>query len=330
MRNKTMTTNEYFEDLFDRINLKIDDSERKLIEDKQTELRIALRGKLALKDDFLTGSYRRHTIIKPKKEGEMFDIDIFVAFDKKEYDEKELKELRSLVASALGEIKKENPKFGIDNINGTQRRSVCVEYGNNFFIDVVPSIEIEKDRLYKIFDQKTLAPVKSNPKLHAQLLTDANDFTGGKLVPIIKVLKSWKREKCDYMKSFHLESLAVELLGGDKTLSYADGIVKFFSEASTKLKTACLKDPANSVHFIDAYLDTDGTRNQLLNLVDIEKRYANDAVLFERSGDSESALIEWRKIFEPDTEKDIGKAGPYISSGPIIINKNPAKPWCNV
>lgn len=322
-----MTTNEYFEDLFSRINLTIDDNKRKFIEDKQNELRIALRGKLALKDDFLTGSYRRHTIIKPR-EGEMFDVDIFVAFSRTEYDEKELKELRSLVAVALAEIKKENPGFGINNINDTQRRSVCVEYGNNFFIDVVPSIEIEKDKLYKIFDQKTLAPVKSNPKLHAQLLTDANEYTGGKLVPIIKILKSWKREKCDYFKSFHLELLAVELLGGEKTLSYTDGIVKFFSEAGQKLKAACLKDPANSSYLIDAYLDTDGTRSELLNLVDIARRYANNAVRLERSGDSESALIEWRKIFEPDDEKN--KISPLASSGPIVINKNPAKPWCNV
>lgn len=325
-----MTINEYFEDLFSRINLNIDDSERKLIEDKQNELRIALRGKLSLKDDFLTGSYRRHTIIKPKKEGGMFDVDVFLAFDKKEYDAKELKELRGLVATALTEIKKENPSFGINNINDTQRRSVCVEYGNNFFIDVVPSIEIEKDKLYKIFDQKTLEPVKSNPKLHAQLLTDANEFTGGKLVPIIKILKSWKREKCDYMKSFHLELLAVELLGGEKTLFYTDGIVKFFSEASTKLKTACLKDPANNDYCIDAYLDTDGTRSQLLNLIDVERRYANDAMQYERNGDNESALKEWRKIFEPDADKDKNETGPHVSTGPIIINKNPAKPWCNV
>ena len=330
MRNKTMTTNEYFEDLFNRVNLKIDDKERKLIENKQTELRVALRGKLILKDDFLTGSYRRHTIIKPKKEGEMFDVDIFVAFDKKEYGEKELKELRSLVAVALAEIKKENPKFGINSINDSQRRSVCVEYGNNFFIDVVPSIEIEKDKLYKIFDKRTLAPVNSNPKLHAQLLTDANELTGGKLVPIIKMLKSWKREKCDYMKSFHLELLAVEILGGEKALSYSDGIVKFFSEASTKLKTACLKDPANSDYLIDAYLDTDGTRNQLLSLIDIEKKYANSAIKFEHDGDSEFTLIEWRKIFGSDTEKDENRIDPYISSGPIVINKSPARPWCNV
>ena len=323
-----MTTNEYLEDLFSKINLKIDDSERKLIEDKQNELRIALRRKLSLKDDFLTGSYRRHTIIKPKKEGDEFDVDVFVAFDKKEYDEKELKELRNLVANALGKIKVENPQFGIKKVNDTQRRSVCVEYGNDFFIDVVPSIEIEKDQLYKIFDQRTLAPVKSNPKLHAQLLTDANDLTGGKLVPIIKMLKFWKREKCDYMKSFHLELLAVDLLGSEKSLSYADGIVKFFSEAGQKLKTACLKDPANSDNFIDAYLDTDETRSKLVNLFSIERENAINAAKFECTGDSESALIKWRNIFAPDVEKS--KIRPMISSGPIVINKNPAKPWCNV
>ncbi len=61
-----MTTKEYFEKFLGKINLKIEDNERAFIEEKQNVIREKLRGKLSLQDDFLTGSYKRHTIIKPK------------------------------------------------------------------------------------------------------------------------------------------------------------------------------------------------------------------------------------------------------------------------
>jgi len=324
-----MTINEYFENLLDRVNLKIEDSEREFIEKKQNGLREALRAKLDLKDDFLTGSYRRHTIIKPKKEDEKFDVDVFVAFDKEKYDEKELAELRELVTSALSEIKGEKPELGITSVNDTQRRSVCVEFGNNFSIDIVPSIQIEKDKLYKIFDQRTLKPVKSNPKLHAQLLTEANDRTSGKLVPIIKMLKSWKREKCDYMKSFHLEFLTAELIGGGEISSYAEGIARFFSEAGTKLQQACLADPANNEYYIDAYLDEDRTRSEILTLVANEKEVAAEATSLENNGDGDAAVSEWKKIFESDDGKKVGGDRP-LSTGPTFINRTPSRPHCNV
>jgi hypothetical protein len=317
-----MTTTEFFEDLLDRINLKIDDKERDFIEEKQNALRDALREKLPLKDDFLTGSYKRHTIIKPLKDGEKFDVDVFLAFDNEEYGERELADLRKMVADALVEIKAENTKLGITDINDTQRRSVCVQFGNNFQIDVVPAIEVEKDVRYKIFDNQTLKAVKSNPKLHAQLLSEANDRTGGKLVPTIKMLKSWKRDKCDYMKSFHLELLAVDILGGKEIPSYPESVAKFFAEAKLKLKESCLKDPANSEYFIDAYLDDDGTRQKLLDLVVAESEAANDALEMEKD---EDAVGRWKDIFENsdlETAEAIRSGGFYPGSGGVRVGAN--------
>ncbi len=309
----TMTINEYFDQLLERVNLKIDDEGREMIEKKQNALREALRAKLSLKDDFLTGSYRRHTIIKPK-DGGKFDVDIFVAFDKEEYGEKELAELRTLVANALQKIKEENSELGISNVNDTQRRSVCVEFGNNFRIDVVPAIEIEKDKMYKIFDRRTLKAVKSNPKLHASLLSEANDRTGGKLVPIIKILKGWKRVKCDYVKSFHIEMLAREILGGGEIKSYAEGVAKFFKDAGAKLQKASLKDPANNEHYIDAYLDDDGKRQEILGLVAVEAETATRAMEIAESGKGDP-VKEWQQVFEDD-EASVAEA---IKSGSFSL-----------
>jgi len=297
-----MTTSEYFKSLLDNINLKMKDEERQLIEDKQNSLRESLNEILPLEDDFLTGSYARHTIIKPKGANDKFDVDVFVAFSNDDYGEAELAELHKLVVSALEDIKVNKPKLGITKINTSQRRSVGVEFGNNFQVDIVPAIEIEKGNLYKIFDKRTLKPLRSNPKIHGELLSKANERTGQMLVSIIKILKSWRRNKCDYVKSFHLELLATEVIGSKKIESYTQRLVDFFVNGHPKLKTACLKDPANPKgdSYVDAYLDDDGTRQKLLNLVSVEAQIAKLAMELEKEGRLDEAVEEWEKIFSDD------------------------------
>ncbi len=151
-----------------------------------------------------------------------------------------------MVIDALHTIREENSDLAITVINEEQRRSVGVEFGNNFQIDIVPAIQIEKDKLYKIFDRRTLEAVKSNPKLHGELLSKANENAGGLLVPLIKILKAWKREKCDYVKSFHIELMAVKIFTGSTIESIPKGLATFFESAEGYFEKACLKDPANN------------------------------------------------------------------------------------
>ncbi len=326
-----MTPQKHFDDFLDTINLKLGDDERNLIEDKHHALREKLREKLSLKDDFLTGSYKRHTIIKPKDDKEKFDVDILIAFDKEDYSETELADLRKIVIGNLHEINAENPELGITAINETQRRSIGVEFGRNFQIDIVPAVEIEKDVLYKIFDRRTLEAVQSNPKLHAELLTKANEDTGGLLVPLIKILKAWKREKCDYVKSFHIELLAVKVFTGTTIETLPNGLFKFFESAGDYLKSACLNDPANNSILIDEYLDKDGNRAAICSLVETEKVLAQTAVNHETNGDNDKAVEAWGKVLS-DSDAEIAKAvreGSFYaatSGAVIMINTSQNEP----
>lgn len=318
-----MTATEYFDDLLSEISLKLGDDERNLIEEKQNALREKLREKLSLQDDFLTGSYKRHTIIKPKDDNEKFDVDLFVAFDKENYGESELSDLRQEVIDALHEVESEDTEFGITAINKDQRRSIGVEFGNNFQIDVVPAVQIEKDVLYKIFDRRTLDAVKSNPKLHGKLLSEANEETEGLLVPLIKILKTWKREKCDYIKSFHIELMAVKIFTGTTIESIPKGLLTFFESAGDYFSKACLKDPANNEMLIDEYLDKDGTREQVCTLIETEKVVAKAATDAEKNGDD--AVKEWEKVFtdsEAETAKAVRKGSFYAGAGGAVIKTN--------
>lgn len=327
-----MTPQKYFDDFLDAINLKLDDNERTLIEDKHHALREKLREKLSLKDDFLTGSYKRHTIIKPKDSNEKFDVDILIAFDKEDYSETELADLRKIVIGNLHEINAENPELGITKINEDQRRSIGVEFGQNFQIDIVPAVEIEKDLLYKIFDRRTLEAVQSNPKLHAELLTKANEDTEGLLVPIIKILKAWKREKCDYVKSFHIELMAVKIFTGTTIESIPKGLLTFFESASDYFSKACLNDPANNEILIDEYLDKDGTREEICSLVDTEKAVAKNAVGAEKDGNHDQAIEYWSKVVGKNCSKNniASSVAPAVATiGTASRSFTPQSPYAN-
>jgi len=319
-----MTTEEYFKSLASKQEITVKEQDH--ISKKHNFLREKLREKLEVEDDFLTGSYSRNTMIRPNGE-DKFDVDFFLVFNKKNYGEKELPDLLKLVKDALEKIKEED-----DDILEIQdqKRSVGIIYKENFQIDVVPAIQIEKDKRYKIFDKGTLSAIESNPKLHGQNLTDANESSISgeikRLVPIIKILKSWKRNKCNYVKSFHLEILAVEILKDTEIKSFSEGLTKFYTSASAYLQRASLADPANEDNIIDAYLDKDGTRRSILDLIEKEKNIANNAIKYEENGDDNNSLKEWKKIFEKDDD-DVHKTLFRGARTTVVASRTPEKPW---
>ncbi len=321
-----MTTEDYFNSLLQKLNLT--DEEYKLISKKHLSLRERLRELLQVEDDFLTGSYPRNTMIQPNGD-DKFDVDFFLAFNNDDYGEFKLPELLEIVKNALMQIKDEDED--IKNIK-EQTRSIGVEYSNNFQIDVVPAIEIEKDNLYKIFDKKTGQSVDSNPKLHRRQLSEANENTESgsirRLVPIIKLLKSWKRNKCDYVKSFHLELMAKEILKKEQIESISSGLGRFFLNVEDFLQEPCMVDPANTENYIDEYIDEDNIRGDLLELITKEKDHAKNAIHLEESGDINNAINGWKRIFE-SCERNKSRYNKQKNNRPTIIT-NPPKQHCEI
>jgi len=321
-----MSPEEYFNELLANLNLSSQEIDQ--ISKKHLSLRERLRELLPITDDFLTGSYPRNTIIRPIGQ-DKFDVDFFLVFSNDTFGAYELPKLLEVVKFALEKIRDEDSD--IVNIK-QQNRSIGIEYRGNFQIDVVPAIEIEKDRLYNIFDKRTRQPIDSNPLLHGKHLSEVNRNTEcnsvRRLVPIIKLLKSWKREKCDYVKSFHLELLAVEILQENLITSFSSGIARFFSSGMNYLQDVSLVDPANTENLIDDYLDKDGVRGQLVELIAKEKEIAENALYLEEVGEKEKAVSEWKKIFSwGDYSKNV--ATTLIPRVPTIIT-TPPKQHCNV
>jgi len=291
-----MTTQEQFDKyLADHLNLTKEDIKKVQV---HIELREKLETKLEFKgkDDeetysFLTGSYSRNTAIRPPK-----DVDFFIVLNDKKYGDLKPSELLNLLEKLLKEIFPDKTVF-------QQTHSATIEYDEEFGIDIIPAFEINSE-LYKIphVSDNSDTWLESNPKVHGEKLTEANDSTSGLLVPIVKLLKAWKRDKCSYVKSFHLELLAIEILGNSEIESYSTGLNLFFDNANNYLEDVCICDPANSSNFVDDYL-TDDERKNLKYLIKTEAIVAKNAIDFENNGETDKAIKEWDKIFTFNPEK---------------------------
>ena len=297
-----MTTQEQFDKyLANHLNFIKEDIKKVQV---HIELREKLETKLEFKgkdDDetysFLTGSYARDTAIRPPK-----DVDFFIVLNDEKYGDLKPSELLNLLEKTLKEILPDITIF-------QQTHSVTIEYDEEFSIDVIPAFEINSE-LYKIphVSENSDSWLESNPKIHGEKLTEANDTTNGLLVPLVKLLKAWKRDKCSYVKSFHLELLTIEIINNfDSDIeSYANGINLFFGGASNYLENSCVVDPANSDNFVDDYF-TDDERENLKYLINTEATIAQNAVNLENNGKTDEAIKEWAKIFtfNPENKKSL-------------------------
>ncbi|EKD52683.1 MAG: DNA polymerase beta protein [uncultured bacterium] len=286
---------------------------------------------------FLTGSYRRHTMIRPPK-----DVDLFIVLDSGEYQDSELNDL--ITPKALIAKLKSVLKNIFVNDNGVeveeQRHSVTVRYSETFSIDVIPAFEIDDSKAYKIPDIETGENgryIVSNPKLHYEYINKINESTKvsekKRFKKVVRLLKFVKRRKFNEdpikIRSFHFELLAAKILGDVKIQSYAEGINNFFSRAGDYFDQASITDPANTDNMVDDYVDEldeqakESIKTELAKLSQI----SNKAIELENSGNEESAITEWKKIFTDDDDETDKN---FYVGGSTYVGNTPSKPWCNV
>lgn len=304
---------------------------KELIEELKKELKI-----LPTEDEenqpsyFLTGSYRRHTMIRPPK-----DVDLFIVLDSGEYQDSELQDLItpkvliSKLKSVLEKIFESDHEIVVEK----QQHSVTVIFDENFSIDVIPVFETDDKKFYKIPDTEHGENGKyiiSNPKIHYEYINKINDSTSinGKkrFKRVVRLLKFVKRRKLNTepakIRSFHLELLAAKILGSDKINSYSEGLNNFLSVAANCFEKASISDPANRENKVDDYIDDltaetkDLIKNELNSLYSISKK----ALELEKLEKDQDAINEWKKIFPTNGEKKNNIGGPTLFS-------SPQKPW---
>ena len=274
-----MTVSQAFE--FFKGALEISQSEQDVAASSQVMLRARLAKRLIILEDFLSGSYKRDTKIKP-----LADIDLFIVLDSSYFVYGPAAVLR-LVASHL------SASYPLSPLR-VQNRSVNLAL-RQFGFDIVPAF-YRPGGGFLIPSIKCNSWTSTDPKAHEKALSDANLVYREKLKPLIKMVKCWNRSHAVRLQSFHLEVLALEVLR-PPIQDYQTSASQFFSQAADRILYPSF-DPVGLGPPVDDYL----TRNARLSAnrhLTATARLANQALELEWQGRNAPARGIWRRIFGP-------------------------------
>ena len=266
-----------------------------LVAARQAKVRTAVARGVTVHDSFLTGSYRRRTLIAPVQEA---DVDIVVVLDRS-YRRRGSRAVLDLVKDTLRET---YPSSAISR-NG---QAVTIRY-SAFTVNVVPAFTPWWDSSsLDICNSGDNAWIRTNPREHIEISSKINQRTGGLLVPSVKMLKAWNRAAGRPLRSFHLEVLAWKVFDpgwlsaawsgpGPAWPLIRENVSRFFAEAPDRLRRK-LPDPARGEGDLGGYL-TDRARDDALSkLTTAASRCARAGQLLG-NGDTAGASVIYRKVF---------------------------------
>jgi hypothetical protein len=278
-------------DAFQRFKgaLELSESHSQTASRAQQELRQRLSAYLSVEDSFLTGSYARHTKIHP-----LNDIDILLVRNSARVD---LTASGGVLASqALDEVAQAaRSAFGNGVAIKKQSRSVNLSFASlDFGFDVIPGW-LRQPNGYWIPDTDTSGWIPTDPHAHAQMMTDANDRSGGRLKPVIKMVKHWSRKNYDLFCSFHLELICEWVFRQSRIDNFQIGVASVLVSLP-RFVGVQVKDPVYGLHRVDKPLSTEDLQ-RLHNRTTSDADNAGAAIQLETAGRHAEAIEKWQYIF---------------------------------
>lgn len=287
------TPNEAFRKF--RSRLELTQKEQADASRRQKEIRSLLNDTFTIAEDFLTGSYKRWTKTKPLK-----DVDIFCVFAEDQRPKYRSNKAPTVVLADVQDALAK--KYGATNV-ARQRRSVCVEFPNGadeervMSFDVVPAFA--KGANYEIPDTSTSSGwTETNPKVHAEKATAANQAFGGEWKGMVRMAKSWNRENGKPVNpSFLLEVMALDILrppfGGDFPYEF----IAFFATAADRIGEEW-PDPAGLGPPVSDSMNSAACAAARRALTDAHHQI-REAIQHSNAGRNGEALRKYRDLFGP-------------------------------
>lgn len=266
-------------------NLEITDLQGGTVSIRQQNVRAALEDGLTVLDTFLTGSYRRSTMIAPLAEA---DVDIVAVLDPSYYKWDGQAAVLDRVRRVLLKRYPSTPRV---SRNG---QAVTITF-TDFCVDVVPAFHRQGGG-YLIPDSIQSQWIATDPKRHVEIWAEANKKHGYMLVPLIKMLKAWNKTHSALLRSFSLEVLTLQILANVTISDYPSGVRYVFDKARTQVRSP-VYDPAGYGGNVASYLDSYQKINEVVNRLETAYARAVDAEELDRRGRVEQAFGKWRMIF---------------------------------
>ncbi|HEV7291313.1 MAG TPA: CBASS oligonucleotide cyclase [Devosia sp.] len=265
-------------------NLEVTHLQESTISTRQQNVRDAVARDFVVLDTFLTGSYRRSTMIAPLSSA---DIDVFVVLDPKYYAAANQVGLLNSVKATLKKKYPSTPKIKPDG------QAVTITF-TDFKVDVVPGF-YRKGGGYLIPDANRKRWISTDPKRHVELWSASNKAHSGSLIPLIKMIKCWNRNEGNRFRSFHLEVLVRQVLTDVGITDFPSGARWVFDKMRTKVWTK-VQDPAGYSDDIAPFL-THSEAQRMIAALDLAYRRAVAAEVNAQRGYVRIAMEGWSAIF---------------------------------
>lgn len=276
-----------------RSRLELTEREQRDASNRQRDIRALLAENLKREEDFLSGSYARYTKTKPLK-----DVDImYVLHDDERKDYRDNQPPTKILAEVERIL---IDTYGRDNVK-PQRRSVSVKFpatGDDERVvsfDVVPAFA--KGDHYEIPDKSTSKGwTKTNPRVHAEEATAANEAFDGEWKGMVRMLKRWNQEKDKPVKpSFLLEVMALDLLRPPFKGDFPYEFMMFFATAQRRILDDWA-DPAGLGPPVSDAMSANDRRNAATTLA-AASAAVREAIQLGKNGQEGAALKAYRALF---------------------------------
>lgn len=278
-------------------NLEITEPQSSVVSTRQNSVKAVIEAGMDVLDSFLTGSYKRHTMIAPLQEA---DIDIFVVLDNRyfyHYDKGQnggQAGLLDLLRRTLLRTYTKTPHIARSG------QAVTIHF-NDFLVDIVPAFN-RTGGGYLIPNSIKQEWISTNPIRHVELMSAANEAHEYKLVPLIKMIKAWNRNTGNFFNSFHLEVLALEIMKVVVITDFSSGARYFFDKGKVlisekNLDPAGYPDSAGRVEDIGSYINTSEKVSTATSKFEIAYNRAIRAEDYAMRGYTRNAIEQWRLIF---------------------------------
>ena len=266
-------------------NLQITDLQESTVDTRQKNVRDAVAKELTVLTSFVTGSYRRDTLIAPLSKA---DVDIFVILDPSYYSADGYANLIDRLKRVLKGTYPSTPEI---SRNG---QAVTITF-TDFTVDVVPAFHRQGGG-YLIPDAVMKRWISTDPTQHVTIWNNANTSHFQQLVPVIRMIKQWNRSHSALLRSFHLETLVLQILN-NVTISDLPSAARFVFDKARETCKYVVNDPAGYGGNIAAYLDTREKVAEIVKRFETAYTQAVEAERLATANQLPAAFAKWRTVF---------------------------------
>ncbi len=279
------TVNDAFENL--RKAGEITQTDQHRAQSRHARIRAALEDRWDIDRTFLTGSYDRHTKIKPLQ-----DVDIFAVIEpdgaQGGYRDRPPADVVNAMATVLDGL------FTGVTVDGSAVVIAMSDDEGEATFELVAAFDHAQGG-FEIPDPDNGRWIRTDPLAHADLTSAKNNACDGKWVPFVKMIKAWNAEAGRPVpQSFLIEVMALDLVKPPFG-RYPDEVATFLGNIADHADGPW-PDPAHLGPALDESF-TSTHRQTIRDAARAAMMTAEEAIYLQDQGKESAAVEEWRKLF---------------------------------